>query len=126
MGAFAWQLRCRAHTPTYYNVAHLDLHAVIVRAELGSGQHRLLAKRAAPRTMCAKARRFGPTLNGRQATVEDWLKLLTFNPVLDSRRGLHRRERAVVNGQAISRSVIEEHSHIGQFLQQFRVLAFAE
>lgn len=45
MGAFARQLCCRAHAPTYYNGAYLDLHAVIVRAELGYGQHRLLVKR---------------------------------------------------------------------------------
>lgn len=45
MGAFARQLCCRAHAPTYYNGAYLDLHAVIVRAELGYGQRRLLVKR---------------------------------------------------------------------------------
>jgi hypothetical protein len=44
MGAFTWQLRCRAHAPTYYNEVFFDLHSVIVRAELISGQHTLWPK----------------------------------------------------------------------------------
>jgi hypothetical protein len=34
MGAFAWQLRCRAHAPTYYNEANLDNHAVVLGPNL--------------------------------------------------------------------------------------------
>ena len=42
MGAFAWQLRYRAHALTYYDDAFFDLHMVIVRVTLVSGEHMLL------------------------------------------------------------------------------------
>ena len=38
MGAFAWQLCCLAHAPTYYDETFFGLHATIVKTNIGPGQ----------------------------------------------------------------------------------------